>query len=155
MNLADSWLEAYNEGHTVLANKALHWLCAPVLAASVVGVLWSLPVPEAFSGASKVFNWGTLSVMTVVVYYFILSIRLALGILPFVFGVVLGIAELDTLDTPLWLVSSAGIGIAGLGQLIGHLIEGGNASLMRDIHYVAIAPLWMLASVYRRLGIPI
>jgi uncharacterized membrane protein YGL010W len=155
MKLAESWLAAYSEGHTVPANKALHWVCAPVLAASIVGLLWSLPVPETFSSASKIFNWGTLSVMAVVVYYFILSIRLALGILPFVICVIFGIAKLDTLEIPLWLVSSTGIGVAGLGQLVGHFIEGGNASLMRDIHYVAIAPLWMLATVYRRLGITI
>lgn len=154
MTLVDKWLAAYEEGHTKHLNRALHWACVPVFIASLIGLLWSAPVPETFGRSSGVLNWGTLFIMAAVVYYFILSISLALGMLPFVLAVVLAISELNELETPLWLISAFGLGLAATGQFVGHLLEGGRASLIRDLHYVVIGPLWVLAAVYRRLGIP-
>ncbi len=154
MSTADRWLSAYDQGHTMFCNKVLHWACSPFFVASIIGLLWSLPIPQVFENSSTVLNWGTLFLMAAVVYYFIMSISLALGLLPFVFGTVLGIAWLDRLDTPLWFISICGLALASTGQFIGHWIEGGRASLLRDIHYIAIAPLWSLAALYRRLGIP-
>jgi uncharacterized membrane protein YGL010W len=152
--MADRWLNEYAEGHTGMINIMLHWACSPVLIASIIGLLWSLPVPAVFRESAAVLNWGTIFLMAIVVYYFIISISLALGMLPLVFGLVAGIAWMTRLDTPLWQISFAGMAIAALGQYIGHLSEDGNASLMRDLHYAAIAPLWMLAALYRKLGIP-
>ena len=154
MSAADKWLAAYDQGHTKLSNRVLHWACSPIFVASIIGLLWSLPTPEVFENSSTILNWGTLFLMAAVVYYFIMSISLALGVLPFVIGVIAGIAWLDDMDTPLWLISGLSFCIASMGQFIGHCIEGGNASLLRDIHYAAIAPLWSLAALYRRLGIP-
>lgn len=154
MTSADRWLAAYDQGHTRLSNKILHWACSPVFVLSIIGLLWSLPIPEVFANSSTVLNWGTLFLMAAVVYYFIMSISLALGTLPFVIGSVIALAWLDRMDTPLWLISGLSLGVASIGQFIGHCLEGGKASLLRDVHYVAIAPLWMLAAIYRRLGIP-
>jgi uncharacterized membrane protein YGL010W len=148
------WLDLYTVGHTHPTNRALHWVCAPLLTVSFVGVLSSLPVPAAMAQLSPVVDWGTLFVMAAIVYYFIMSITLALGMLPFVIALIASIAWLERTGAPLLLLSTSGVLIAAVGQHLGHRIEGGGATLMRDLHYIVIAPLWALAALYRKLGIP-
>lgn len=154
MSHADHWLAAYDIGHSKLSNRVLHWACSPIFVSSIVGLLWSLPTPEIFDRSSQILNWGTLFVMATIVYYFIMSISLAIGVLPFIFALLSGIAWIDRLETPLWLISLTCFALASAGQFVGHMLEGGKASLIRDLHYAAIAPLWTLAALYRRLGIP-
>lgn len=148
------WLELYALGHTHPTNRALHWVCAPLLTVSFVGLLSSLPVPIALAQLSPVVDWGTLFVMAAVVYYFIMSITLALGTLPFIVVLVAALMGLERSGAPLLLLSAIGVLIASIGLHLGHRIEGGRATLMRDLHYIVIAPLWALAALYRKLGIP-
>ncbi|MEJ2523877.1 MAG: DUF962 domain-containing protein, partial [Gammaproteobacteria bacterium] len=74
-----SWLDEYGESHQNPTNKLIHWICVPVIVFSVVGILWSLPVPAAFEDISPAMNWAVLFAMAAIVYYFILSPSLALG----------------------------------------------------------------------------
>jgi uncharacterized membrane protein YGL010W len=38
-------------------------------------------------------------------------------------------------------------------QFIGHGIEGKSPSFTKDLQFLAIGPLWTMASVFRALGI--
>ena len=75
----DDWLDEYGESHRDPVNKAIHWVCVPLIALTVIGLLWALPVPRALASISPVMNWGMLFMMASVVYYFILSPSLGLG----------------------------------------------------------------------------
>jgi uncharacterized membrane protein YGL010W len=154
MSNADPWLKRYERDHTHAVNRALHWMCIPVFVASVVGLLWSVPVPGVLRDASPVLNWGTFFLMAAVVYYFILSITLAVGLLPFVMCVAVAVAWLDTLSPPLWLVSATAFALAGAGLLAGHAFEDKRVSLFSDLNFLMIGPLWIIASIYERLKIP-
>ena len=154
MSAADQWLKEYGKDHDHAANKALHWVCVPLIVTSLIGLLWSLPVPEAFSESSPVLNWGTLFIMASVVYYFIMSLSLAFGILPFLVLAVVIVSWADGLATPLWLTSAIAFALGWLGQFIGHRIESKPPSFFKDLQYLMIGPLWLLAAVYRRLHIP-
>jgi uncharacterized membrane protein YGL010W len=154
MSNADAWLQRYERDHTHAVNRVLHWLCIPIIVLGVVGMLWSLPVPGVFRESSPVLNWGTFFLMAAVVYYFILSITLAFGLLPFVTLIAVAVAWLDRLDTPLWLISATAFAAAGAGQLIGHAFERRTVSLFSDLNFVMIGPLWMVASIFQRLRIP-
>jgi uncharacterized membrane protein YGL010W len=149
----DIWLEEYGESHQNPVNKSIHWICVPLIALSLVGVLWDLPVPRAFADISPVMNWGMLFLMASIVYYFILSPRLALGMVIVIAGFVLALWWLDTLSTPLWQISVAIFVAAWIGQFIGHAIEGQKPSFFEDLQFLMIGPLWLLSFVYRRLGI--
>ena len=153
-DLSAAWLAAYDAGHTHGPNRALHWFCAPLFTAGCIGLLSCLPVPAALTSLSPAFHWGTLFVMASIVYYFIMSITLALGVIPFLAAVLAVIAWLEAQSAPVLLCSAIALLVAASGQFIGHRLEGGQASLMRDLHYVAIAPIWVLAAIYRKLGIP-
>lgn len=154
MSNAYPWLERYERDHTHAVNRALHWMFIPVVVVSVVGLLWSVPVPAVLRDASPILNWGTFFLMAAVVYYFILSIALALGLLPFVMFVAVTVGWLDNLPTPLWLVSTAAFAVAGAGLLVGHAFERRRVSLFSDLNFLMIGPLWILASIYQRLRIP-
>ena len=45
MRTAAQWLDDYGDSHRHHVNKALHWICVPVIAWCVVGLLWLLPFP--------------------------------------------------------------------------------------------------------------
>jgi uncharacterized membrane protein YGL010W len=153
MNTADSWLAAYEAERIHPATKALRWICVPVIVLGFVGLLWSLPVPRAFQQSPAVLNWGTLFLMAAMVYYFIMSISLGIGMLPFVIGVIVGVAWLDSLRTPLWALAGALFSLGWLGQLAGDWIQGRKPAFFKELMFLMIGPIWLLASVYRQLGI--
>jgi uncharacterized membrane protein YGL010W len=147
-------LTEYGTSHQDPTNKTLHWICVPPIVLSVLGLLWSIPVPPAFSALSPWLNWATLGALASLVYYLLLSPSLAAG--AFIgFAVLLGVThELARLPWPLWLTSLVIFVIAWVGQFIGHAIEGKRPSFFKDLQFLLIGPLWLLAAGYRRFSIP-
>ncbi len=154
MRSADEWFAEYGESHINPTNKLIHWICVPAIVVSVIGLLWSLPVPEAFRSISPALNWGTAFVMAAVVYYFLMSVSLGLGMVLVVLAMMAVVNWLDGFATPLWVISLAIFVIAWIGQFIGHIVEGKKPSFFKDLQFLMIGPAWLLGFVYRRLGIP-
>jgi uncharacterized membrane protein YGL010W len=151
----DRWLSDYGDSHADISNPGIYWLSVPILVLGTVGMLWSLPVPQEFVNISPILNWGSAFLMAAMVYYFIISISLAIGMLPFVAGVT---------ALQLWLVESSlslrwvssGLFVASIvGLYLGHHRKGGIKAVFHDIQLMMIAPAWLLSNIYRRLGIPV
>ncbi len=155
MQPVTTWLDEYGESHQNPTNKFLHWICVPLIVLSLIGLLWSLPVPEAFVRMSPLMNWGMLFLLASLVYYFIMSITLAIGMVPIIAGTIALVHWADGLATPLWQISIAVFVLAWIGQFIGHMIEGKKPSFFKDVQFLMIGPIWLLSAVYRKLGIPI
>lgn len=138
-----------------MANPGIYWLSVPILVLGTVGILWSLPIPEEFARISPILNWGSAFLMAAVVYYFIISVSLAIGMLPFIAGV--SVVQYWLVDSSLSLVRiSSGMVVASLvGLYLGHYRKGGIKAVLHDIQLMMIAPAWLLANLYRRLGIPL
>ena len=154
MRSIHEWLDEYGESHQNPVNKRIHWICVPAIVLSVIGLLWSLPVPAAFGDISPAMNWAVLFAMAAVVYYFILSVPLGIGAAAGLVLLLLATAVLDRFTTPLWLLSLVIFVIAWVGQFIGHRIEGRKPSFFKDLQFLMIGPLWVLSGLYRRAGIP-
>ncbi|MEJ2602970.1 MAG: DUF962 domain-containing protein [Gammaproteobacteria bacterium] len=154
MRTADLWLARYSQHHHHPLNRVMHAVSIPLAVIGVTGLLWSLPAPDAFGDISPALNWGTAFLLAAVVYYFILSIPLALGLLPFVLAVTGVLGRLDGLTRPLWQVSLAVLLAALVLQALGHLVESRRPRLLEDLQYLMIGPAWLMAGVFRRLGIP-
>ena len=153
MRTVEQWFGEYGESHTHPRNELLHFICVPAIVMTVIGFLWSIPVPRAFAAVSPWLNWGTVSVALAVVYYFTLSVPLGIGAalgLAALLGVV---SWLDTLTWPLWQTCVVVFVVAWIGQFIGHAIEGKRPSFFKDVQFLMIGPLWLLGHVYRRFGI--
>src|SRR5215469_2801021 len=154
MRTVSEWLGEYGESHQNPTNKLLHWICVPPIVLSVMGFLWAAPVPAAFTAISPWLNWATLAATAAVVYYLVLSPALALGVL-IAFVALLGLTGwLAQLPWPLWLTSGVIFVVAWIGQFIGHAVEGKRPSFFKDLQFLLIGPLWLLAAAYRRFSVP-
>ncbi len=155
MSETDRWLSDYGESHADIRNPGIYWLSVPVLVLGTVGMLWSLPVPEAFVRISPVINWGSVFLMAAVVYYFVISVSLAIGMLPFVAGVIAVQLWLEDSPWSLPWISAGMLAAAIAGLWLGRLQNGGIRAVLDDIQHMMIGPAWLLANLYRRLGIPV
>ena len=154
MSETDSWLERYEQNHRALTNPWVYWAAVPMVVVGTVGLLWYLPIPSEFYEISPLLNWGSTFLMAATIYYFIISLSLAIGMLPFV----LGLASLQ-----LWLTASeypalgvsVGLLLAGtVGLWLGRRGTGGFRAILQDLQLMMIGPVWLLSVIYRRFGIP-
>jgi uncharacterized membrane protein YGL010W len=154
MGETDNWLERYEQRHTDLTNPVVYWAAVPMVVVGTVGLLWSLPAPIEFYEISPLLNWGSAFLIAATVYYFIISLSIAIGMLPFM----LGLASLQ-----LWLADSGypafGVSVALLvagtvGLWLGRRHAGGLVGVLQDLQMMMIGPAWLLSVMYRRLGIP-
>lgn len=157
MRKVDQLLEEYGDSHRNPTNKKIHWVCVPLIAFSVLGLLWSIPhgyfagiLP---GGLDPFANWATIVAVLATLYYLRLSFSLFVGMAAFS-ALFLYIAWLiDVSVAPLWAVSVAIFVGAWIVQFIGHEIEGKKPSFFKDVQFLLIGPAWLLHFLYRRLGI--
>jgi uncharacterized membrane protein YGL010W len=154
MRSVSDWLAEYGASHQHPTNKLLHWICVPPIVLAVMGLLWSLPVPAALAALSPWANWATLTSLAALLYYLALSPRLAAGLVLAFAGLLLCTRALAMLPWPLWATSLVIFVIAWIGQFIGHAVEGRRPSFFKDLQFLLIGPLWLLAAAYRRLSVP-
>ncbi|HWX79972.1 MAG TPA: Mpo1-like protein [Steroidobacteraceae bacterium] len=154
MRTANQWLNEYGDSHRNPTNKSLHWVCVPVILWCVLGLLWITPFPGGVRAMLPIANWALIVVLAGVIYYAFLSLPLALGVLPLLLLMLWSIDVLNrSAAVPLWLVCVVLFVVAWIGQFIGHAIEGKRPSFFKDVQFLMIGPLWLLADVYRRIGI--
>ncbi|MBG8554892.1 Mpo1 family 2-hydroxy fatty acid dioxygenase [Hymenobacter guriensis] len=148
-----SLLNEYGESHQNPTNKLVHWVCVPLIMFSILGLLWSIPVPLPVRGISPWLNWGSLVMVLALAYYIRLSVPLAVGML--LVWVVMA-AALSFVGSyaplPFWALCLIIFVLAWVGQFWGHKVEGKKPSFLKDLQFLLIGPLWLLHFVYRRLG---
>jgi len=151
----DNWLARYEREHEHLTNPVVYWAAVPMVVLGTVGLFWYLPIPAEFGRISPLLNWGSAFLMATAIYYFIISLSLAIGMLPFL----LGLAALQ-----LWLAQSPypqlgvsiGLLVAGtVGLWLGRRGPGSFRGVLQDFQLMMIGPAWLLSVMYKRLGIPI
>jgi len=147
-------LDEYGESHRNPANKLIHWICVPVIVWTVIALLWAAPFPAALQSDVIPINWATVVLVLAQIYYFSLSVRLAIGVL--LFNILLlwitSIIE-HASPWPLWLVAVVLFVLAWTGQFIGHVIEGKRPSFFKDVQFLLIGPAWLMSWLYKKLGI--
>ena len=154
MSEIDNWLDRYEQSHKELRNPVVYWAAVPMIVLGTVGLLWSLPVPVQFVEISPLLNWGSAFLMATAIYYFIISLSLAIGMLPFLLG--MAAVQLWLAASP-WpqLGVSTGLLIAGtVGLGLGRGGPGIVLELARDYQLMMIGPLWLLSVIYKRFHIP-
>lgn len=147
MRSADSWLNEYGESHRHPTNKAIHWVCVPLILWSVTALIWSIPSPATW------LNWAVLVAVLAMAWYIALSPKLSIGIGLFLL-LCLGVnAWLESaFATPLWLIAVVVFVAAWIGQFIGHRIEGKKPSFFKDLQFLLVGPAWLMGFVYRKAG---
>ena len=135
----DQWFAEYGESHRNATNKAIHWICVPLITYTLLGLLWALS-PYAL----LVFS------IVALVFYLTLSMVMSLVML---LAVIL-MAWSFTLFSPEALVISCVVifVLAWIGQFIGHKIEGKKPSFFKDIQFLLVGPIWLLGFLFKRYG---
>jgi uncharacterized membrane protein YGL010W len=152
MRTLQNWLDDYSVSHMDPTNKKIHWVCVPLIMLSALGMLWTVPRPAFFFSLSPYLNWATLLILASLIYYLSLSVRLAAGMLLVSAAMCVVVQLLAGLPWPL-LWTSIGIFMgAWIGQFIGHKIEGRKPSFFKDLQFLLIGPIWLLADAYRKFG---
>jgi len=124
-----------------------------MLVLGLTALLWALPVPDEFQIISPLLNWGSAFLMVTAIYYFIISLSLAIGLLPFLLGLAAIQMWLTTSGLPATAIS-AGLLVAGTVGLL--LCRGGALRpVMQDFQLMMIAPAWTLSLLFRHFRIPI
>jgi hypothetical protein len=150
---ADDWADRFGELRERGALAPSAWLGIPLVVMSLIGILWSVPVPAILRASSPVINYGTLFVMATFVYYCILSLRLALGGLFFLIAVSTPSAWLAQAGQPLWPIASGVFVLAFCWQLIETWHATGRMLIGRNLQYLMLGPIWLLRAAYRGVGI--
>lgn len=154
MSRLQELLDEYGASHQNPVNKAIHWVCVPVIVWTVIALLWSIPFPGTLRVAGIPVNWAVLTLILAQVYYFRLSLRLGLGLLLYlVFMFQLTALVEVSAPYPLWQIALVLFVAAWIGQFIGHIIEGKRPSFFKDLQFLLLGPAWLMSFIYRATGL--
>ncbi|WP_298438966.1 Mpo1-like protein [uncultured Ferrimonas sp.] len=143
------WLDTYGVSHQNPTNKAIHWICVPVIVWTVLALLWGLQLPM-----QPLVNGATVLMVISLLFYWKLSPPLALGMVLFsALNLWLMQLHVTHLAWPLWQTALVLFVVAWIGQFIGHVIEGAKPSFFEDVQFLLIGPIWLLSFLYQKLGI--
>ena len=148
------WFDAYAISNQHPSHKAIHWVCVPVIYFCVIGLLFSIPLPDA-PPYVRPHLLAFLAIAVVAFFYLRLSLTIAFGmILWSLFCVSVCKYLVSHSSTPLWIICTVLFVAAWIGQFYGHKVEGRKPSFLDDLQFLMIGPAWLLSFVYQRLRIP-
>ena len=150
MNETNKWLIDYGNSHQNVRYPLIFWSAVILFPISLVGTLWSIEMPVVFYiSVSPAINWGLMFLLATIIYYFIISIAVAIGMIPFIVCVIAFFLWLENMDYPIISIS-IGINIMSIyGLYRGRGKNTGLKSLWQDIQMIIIGPLWMLSRLYK------
>jgi len=158
MRKIDELLNEYGESHQDETNKAIHWICVPLIFFSIVGLIASIPSEglQRFIGPDSPYaNWAGIVLALILIYYVTISIPLSVGMLLFGVLCLFGVNLISKFGiAPLWLICIVIFILAWIGQFYGHKVEGKKPSFFKDVQFLLIGPAWLMHFIYKRLGIP-
>ena len=159
MKSIEEWIKEYGESHQNSTNKAIHWICIPLIMLSLLALIEKIPFPvhefKLFSLASQdiYLNWTILFLVYAVIFYLRLSITISIGMLLIAISMLYSITWIKIYDPSVWRLSLLIFVLAWIGQFIGHKIEGKKPSFFDDLRFLLIGPAWLLSFIYNMLGI--
>ena len=139
MRRVDALFARYGESHRNPTNKAIHWVCVPLITWCVIAFFWAWSPVAAYA-----------FIAAALAFYVWLSPAIAIGML----GVsAVLVYPLTLLGAHVPATAAVVFVLAWIGQFVGHRIEGKKPSFFEDAKFLLVGPAWLLAFVYRRFGI--
>ncbi|HXH31258.1 MAG TPA: Mpo1-like protein [Bacteriovoracaceae bacterium] len=154
MRTFDQWMSEYQVSHNHPTNKLIHKIAVPLIVFSVIGILWCVPIPQAFKDVSPYLNWSTVFVGGSLVFYLLLNVVMFLSMVVSS-GVMFWVCHQLYQTGTLMQLSLTIFVLAWALQFYGHKLEGKKPSFLKDLVFLLIGPLWVLRALYASLGIRI
>ena len=149
----DEWADRYGERLWNNRLPAGAWLSIPMLVTSLLGLLWSIPLPAVLDQRLGVLNWATMFLMAAFVYYCILSIPIALAALALMLAAIVPSIWLRSEGLPVWPLATGVFVPAFAWQLTMTWRATGHIRVIGNLQYLMLGPVWLLRAVFRRAGI--
>lgn len=152
MHSIQQWFDEYGESHRNPVNIIVHWIAVPLIYFSIVGLLMCIPTPDV--RYLDRYLWAMLALVGVWFFYARRSFSLSLGMVTFSMICVWAAHWLHLHGPwPLWAICLGVFALAWIAQFIGHGVEGKKPSFLKDLQFLLIGPAWLMAKLYRRMGI--
>jgi uncharacterized membrane protein YGL010W len=135
----DALFDRYSESHRHPTNRAIHGVCVPLIAWSLLALAWSWSPAAAY-----------VLIGVAVAFHLTLSFPIAMGVLAVAAVMVY---PLTLLDGSTLRVAIAVFAAAWIGLIVGHRIEGRKPSFLEAVRGLLVGPAWLIGRVYRRVGI--
>jgi uncharacterized membrane protein YGL010W len=149
----DEWADRYGALKARGPGNVSAWLGIPLLVMSLIGMLWSVPVPAVLRDASPGINYATLFILATFVYYCILSVSLALGAMVFLLAATVPSVWISGAGVPLFPVAAAVFVVTFVWQLLDTWRAHRRMLVIPNLQYIMLGPLWLLRAAYRSLGL--
>jgi uncharacterized membrane protein YGL010W len=158
MRKIDQLLNEYGESHQHATNKAIHWICVPLIFWSVVALISTIPsgfLQSIFGEGNRLANWAVVVMVLAMLYYISLSIPLSIGMLIISVVCLVLIQLVARINiAPVWAIALIVFTLAWIGQFYGHKVEGKKPSFFKDIQFLLIGPAWLMHFIFKKLNIP-
>ena len=149
MQTLEQQMSVYLRYHRNAKNRATHFVGVPL-------IIFAILIPMSWAGVpigGFTLTLAHVFVATVLVYYFLLDIPLALAMVVVV-GALLyfaqQVAALGYTTGGIWFLVCF---VAGwILQLIGHVFEGRKPALVDNFFQIFIAPIFLMAEIFFALG---
>lgn len=142
-------LAEYGQSHQNKTNQLIHKICVPAIMLSLLGLLWSIPVPVSIP---QYINYASVFGAICLVYYCLLSVKYFFLMLPTLALMLFILNWIDTSVGNLVLISGGTFIVSWILQFIGHKIEGKKPSFLKDLLFLLIGPLWVYKSIFNLKG---
>jgi len=155
----DILFDKYSASHQKPVNKAINYICEPIIVFAILGFSWAIPFPHlSFLGQNGSYiNWMSFVVAFSIYFYYKTSPILSYIMLLIEFAFYYGILQLEE-----WRkVGGPGVGelclgvliVALLVQFIGQKIEGKRYSFTNSLKFQFYGPIWLLSLVLKRFKV--
>ena len=143
MKSASEWFELYSRTHQNTINRRIHKICVPLIYASVLALLWTIPRPGGLENYGFL-NWATFALFFLFLFYLRLGLIYFMQMMIFSLIILGVIMVAEALGLPLAWISLAVFVLAWIGQFYGHKREGKSPAFFADLAFLLIGPLWII-----------
>ena len=156
MRTLKQFLDEYQESHQNPLNAAIHYVCVPAIFFSTLALLWLVPVGRWLGLAPDLAPWVnlvTIGALPAGLFYLRLSFGSFATMALWFAASILGILAIESSGASLLWIGSATWLAAWVVQIYGHKVEGAKPSLVDDLVFLLIGPLFVMHKLYRRVGL--
>jgi uncharacterized membrane protein YGL010W len=128
----------YAESHRHPTNVLIHWICVPTITFCTIALAYAIHPWLSYAGSAAA-----------IAYYLSLSPAFAL-----VMAVFTGLSVWSATVMPHpALVAGVLFVLTWIAQFVGHAIEGKRPSFLKDLTFLLVGPVFLLAKAFRRFGL--
>lgn len=155
MRKIDQLFAEYAASHQNKTNKAIHWICVPLIFWTIIGFISIIPAPQLYSPYFGFLSIVSILAITLVsIFYFKLSWRIAVIMIFFMLLLEHFASAVNIyFGKNSWMVYLSVFIITWIFQFVGHKIEGKKPSFLKDLQFLLVGPIWLLHFLLKKAGL--